>query len=90
MNIPLNLEDRGNNDLSIKQYSMCYPLGNQELKKFCGPDWTFVNWPSANIRQYTHTRNQIILNSFKKPKVDKVAWAGNIYSPLADVIELKN
>ena len=89
IDMPLNLEDRGNNDINLKQYSMCYPVGNNELKKLCGPDWTFVSWPSANIRKYSWTRNQIILNSFIKPRIEKVAWAGNIYSPLSDVIEHK-
>jgi len=89
MSMPLNLEDRGNSDVKIKQYSMCYPKGNNELKNFCGPDWTFVNWPSANIKKFSHTRNRIILKSVIKPKINKAAWAGNIYSPLPDVIEFK-
>jgi hypothetical protein len=89
LNMPLNLEDRGNNDLDLKQYSMCYPIGNVKLKNLCGPDWTFVSWPSANIKKYSQTRNQIVIHSLIKPIINKVAWAGNIYSPLSDVVEHK-
>jgi len=89
LDMPLNLEDRGNENRAIKQYSMCYPVGDYSLKNLVGPDWTFVNWPSANIRSFKYSRMLIIANSYMPPRSNKIFWAGNINSPLADVIESK-
>ena len=85
--IIFNCHDRGNENENIKEYSMCYNKNNPNLKKYCGPDWVFHHWPSANIDLYEDTKNQIILESNKYPTIDKVGWFGNIYSPLSDVIE---
>jgi hypothetical protein len=89
LDMPLNLEDRGNENKAIKQYSMCYPAGDYFLKNLVGPDWTFVNWPSANITNFKYSRMLIIANSYIPPRSNKIFWAGNINSPLADVIESK-
>lgn len=89
LEMPLNLEDRGNENILIKQYSMCYPVGNVYFKDFVGPDWTFVNWASANIRSFRFSSNLIAAKSFLPPSSNKVFWAGNIKSPLSDVIESK-
>jgi hypothetical protein len=87
LEMPLNLEDRGNENKILKQYSMCYPMGDSYFKDLTGPDWTFVNWPTANIKSYTFSSNLIRVKSFLPPKVNKIFWAGNIHSPLNDVLE---
>ena len=87
--IRFNCHDRGNENENIKEYSMCYNKNNPNLKKYCGPDWVFYHWPSASIYSFDRTKNEIILESNKKPTIDKVGWYGNIYSPLNDVIEYK-
>ena len=79
--------DRANENENQKFYSVCYNKHNKNLKKYCGPDFFFYNWPSANINSFEETKNQIILESRKKPTIDKVGWYGNIYSPLNNVIE---
>jgi len=86
-NIKFNINDRGNQNEYVKEYSMCYNKNNSNLKKFCGPDCCFYNWPSANIFSFEDTKNQIIIESNKPPIIDKIGWYGNIYSPLPDVIE---
>lgn len=68
---------------------MCYNKNNQNLEKYCGIDWVFFHCPSASIYSFEETKNQIILESNKKPIINKVGWYGNIYSPLNDVIEYK-
>ena len=68
---------------------MCYNKNNPNLKKYCGPDWVYCHWPSANITSFEDTKNQIILESNKYLIIDKVGWFGNIYSPMDDVIEHK-
>jgi hypothetical protein len=88
-NISYNTNDRGNENENKKEYSMCYNKNNKNLKKYCGPDWTFYHWPSASIYSFHNTKEQIILESNKSPTIDKVGWFGNIYSPLPDVIENK-
>ena len=84
--IKFNFDDRGNENENCKEYSMCYNKNNPNLKKYCGPDWVFYHWPSANII-FENTKKQIILESNKTPIIDKVGWFGNIYSPCNDVIE---
>ena len=83
-NISINTEDKGGLE---GEYSMCYHKQSPHLKKYCGPDWTFKHWPSANIESFEKTRNEIIIESNKLPIIDKVGWYGNIYSPRSDVIE---
>ena len=90
-NINYNANDRGNENENDKQYSMCYNKNNPNLKKYCGPDWVFYHWPSANILHFEETKNNIMLEYNKNPipSIEKVGWFGNIYSPLNDVIEYK-
>ena len=85
--IRFNCNDRGNKNEKIKEYSMCYHKNNKNLKKYCGPDWVFCHWPSANIHSFEDTKQQIIIESNLPPVIHKVGWFGNIYSPLRDVIE---
>jgi hypothetical protein len=87
--INFNLHDRGNENENNKLYSMCYNKNNPSLKKYCGPDCFFYNWPSANILSFEETKNQIIIESNKYPSIDKVGWFGNIYSPNHNVVEHK-
>ena len=87
--IDFNINDRGNENPSVKQYSMCFNKNIPNLEKFCGPDWCFYHWPSANIHSFEEVKNEIIIESNKDPVIDKVGWFGNIYSPLPDVIEHK-
>jgi len=88
-NISFNTEDRGNENTNAKQYSMCYNKNIPELEKYCGVDWVFYHWPSASIRSFETTRDEIIAASSQPPTIDKVGWFGNIYSPLRDVPEYK-
>jgi len=85
--IRINCSDRGNENESVKEYSMCYNKNIPHLKQYCGPDWVFFWWPSANIHSYEDTKNQIILKSNTLPTIKKVGWFGNLHSPLQDVIE---
>lgn len=84
--IQYNCNDRGNDS---KEYSMSYDKNKPNLKKYCGPDWIFYFWPSANIDLFEKTVKEIILeyNRNPNPTINKVGWVGNIYSPLNDVIE---
>jgi hypothetical protein len=74
---------------SIKYYSMTYHKKYPEYKKYCGPDWTFINWPSAKIISFKDTCDKIIKESNNLPIINKAAWFGNIHSPRPDVIEHK-
>jgi hypothetical protein len=87
--ISFNTDDRGNENPNAKQYSMCYNRNNPNLEKYCGVDWVFHHWPSANIASFERTRDAIIAASGFKPTIHKVGWFGNIYSPLPDVPEHK-
>jgi len=78
-----NCNDRGNEDFSIKEYSMCYNKNIPQLENFCGPDWVFYHWPSANILSFEETKNEIIKKSYKTPTINKIGWYGNIYSGCA-------
>ena len=87
LNMKYNVEDRGINDKTI--YSMCYSKYLSVLEKYCGPDCFFISWPSANIKSFEETKNQIIEASMREPTIHKIGWYGNIYSPLRDVMEYK-
>lgn len=82
-----NVEDRGNDNGG--EYSMCYNKNKPWLKQFCGPDWVFWHWPSADIKSFYETVSEIIQESAKPPTINKVGWYGNLGSPLPDVIEHK-
>ncbi len=89
INININTQDRGNNNINIKEYTMCYNKNYPNLSKFCGPDCFFYGWPSANISSFEETKNKIINNSNNVPTINKVGWYGNIQSPLSDTIEFR-
>jgi hypothetical protein len=38
LKIKYNCADRGNENDTVKEYSMCYNKNNKNLKKYCGPD----------------------------------------------------
>lgn len=80
-----DVSDRGNQTHPV--YSMCYDKRLPYRKQFCGIDWVFYHWPSANISNYWQTVNEIMDASQKPPMYEKVGWYGNIASPLPDVIE---
>jgi hypothetical protein len=84
-NIPFDCDDRY--DENQKNYIMCYNKNNPELEKYCGPDFGFYHWPTANIHSFEKTRDEIIEASKTPPTIDKVGWYGNIYSPLMGVLE---
>jgi hypothetical protein len=86
VNMRFNVEDRG---LDEKEYSMCYDKRKPDLKMYCGPDWTFVNWPSANISSFERTVTEITARGELDPIIPKVGWFGNIRSPLRDVPEFQ-
>lgn len=79
-----NVFDRGS---PSKEYSMCYNKNIPAGKEYCGPDWVFYHWPSASIKSFQNTRDDIILESKKKPIICKIGWYGNIHSANKDVIE---
>ena len=82
-----NTEDRGCEDPKDKQYSVAYNKTIPSLKRFCGPDPFFVDWPSANIHSFEEVKQQIIAEGLKPPTIQKIGWYGNIYSAKSDVIE---
>jgi hypothetical protein len=85
--MPLNTLDRGNEDANARVYSMCYDRRKPELKKMCGPDWTFVHWPESGIACYKAMREEVIAAGGSDPRTEKACWFGNMNSPLKDVIE---
>lgn len=85
--MPIDTNDRGNRSERRKVYSMAYEVSKPQLKRLCGPDWTFVSWGVANIDSYASTRDDIILSSEKEPELDKAGWMGNIRSPREDAPE---
>lgn len=82
-----NCNDRGNENPNAQECSLCYNKFIPELEKYCCPDFSFYNWPSANIYSFEYTKNEIICASKIEPKFDKIGWYGNIYSPASGVIE---
>lgn len=85
-NMKFNIQDRGICG-SEQEYTMCYNKNNKNTRLLCGPDWTFIHWPSASINSFEETKNMIIEESHKEYTVDKIGWYGNLFSPLNDVIE---
>ena len=84
-----NTEDRGaGDDLTRKEYSMCYDARHPSQRKLCGPDWCFVHWPSAGIATFERARDDVLRASELPPERPGVAgWLGNLHSPLGDVPE---
>lgn len=70
------------------RYSMCYHERLQPYnKKYCGPDWTFFHWPTANIRSFEDLKRKIMAASEVSPVDNRVGWFGNLTSPMSDVSE---
>ena len=73
-----NVDDRG----AVREgvYTMCYHrLLRPELREFCGPDWTFVHWPSAGVRSFEDAAAEIDAASRRPPEKPGVAgWIGNV------------
>lgn len=79
-----NSTDRGSENV----YNFSYDHVNQKhLENTCGPDWTFVSWPSAGIDSFEETVEKIKQEGQKDALLEKVGWHGNIYSPAQDVPE---
>jgi hypothetical protein len=72
------------------EYLMCYNKNKPELYKFCGPDWTFHSWPSANINSFEETRDEIIEASKIEPIINKVGWLGAINSKPREILKSLN
>jgi len=74
-----SLDDRG---MGHGWYSFCYDVERNDpsLERFCGVDWTFWWWPSARIRSFSETRDDMIRGGEAAPTVEKVAWYGNIHT----------
>ena len=72
------------------EYLMCYDKNKPELYKFCGPDWTFHSWPTANIISFESTRDDIIKSSNIEPIINKVGWLGAINSKPREILKSLN
>ncbi len=77
--------DRGSDNVS--KYTFCYNKNKPHLEKTCGPDWTLVSWPSANIYSFEETTKRIMNEGENEPITEKVGWYGNLYSASPDVPE---
>ena len=82
------IKDRGNKN-GTKLHAMCYDKRNRVTEKYCGVDWVFYHWPSANIKSFETTKEEIIAASNIPPVINKVGWYGNVNSPKPDVPERK-
>ena len=63
-------------------YTSTYSLQKPEYRRYCGPDHTSVRWVAAGINDYEEEVDKIVASSKVSPDIRKVAWFGNIYSPL--------
>eukprot|EP01038_Epipyxis_sp_PR26KG_P018254 gene18254-25682_t len=70
-------------------YLSSYPVEEINLLKYTGPDWTFWDWKSVGISSFQEQVNLITAMNTQKPKIDKIAWFGNIHSALSDKPEHK-
>lgn len=68
---------------------MTYDKRKPELKKYCGPDWTFYMWPCSDVELFEKTKNELIEYGNIPPTINRIGWYGNIYSPLPNVVEYK-
>jgi len=83
-----NLDDIGSRVWpQVKEHSMTYPKDQPERRDFCGPDWTFVHWPSSRIESSRETFEDILRAGGRSPACDKVAWFGNTKSAGRNVPE---
>ena len=81
--------DRGNSDPGRRVYSMAYDSRVPGLKDMCGPDWTFVHWPGANISSFRKEVEEIKKAGDSTPELNKAGWSGNINSARPSVPEHK-
>lgn len=72
-----------------KEYSMTYDKRKPYLKQWCGPDWTFYFWKCSGIDSFEETVKEISQKADIPPTINRIAWYGNIYSPLPHAIEYK-
>jgi hypothetical protein len=70
-----------NNKLVRGEYYSCYSIRYPQLAKYCGPEFSCLSWPSANIQDYWEKVNAIINTSHEAPCSQKIAWAVNVKSP---------
>ena len=87
--IRFDTTDRGNEDPNRRIYSMAYDIRKPELKQMCGPDWTFVHWPGANISSFRKEVEEINKAGNSIPELNKAGWSGNINSARPAVPEHK-
>ena len=80
LNIELELNDRGlfEEQWNNPKYSFSYDINKPELRNYCGPDFAFYGWQTANIPLFEQVRDEIIQNSQDIPKHDKIGWHGNV------------
>lgn len=88
-NMEINTSDRGNDDKNLKMYSMTYNKNIPELEKYCGPDFTFIDLPYAGVLSLEQIKNDLSESGNLPYTIAKVAWFGNINSPLNDIPEYK-
>jgi hypothetical protein len=84
--MPFNTNDIGNDK---KEYSMTYDKRKPYLKQYCGPDWTFYYWKCSSVDSFEETVKEIARNADIAPTINRIAWYGNIYSPLPNAVEYK-
>jgi hypothetical protein len=84
--IPFNTLDKGR---ERKEYSMTYDKRKPYLKQYCGPDWTFYFWKCSSVDSFEETVKEIMYNADIPPTINRIAWYGNIYSPLPNTVEYK-
>ncbi len=60
-----------------------------KMINFTGPDWTSLNFPSAHVKDFSVATFEIMQESEKTPKYNKIGWIGNVHSPLPDKPEFK-
>lgn len=78
LKIPIELHDRGLLDISEKKYTFSYNKNTPHLRNYCGPDFTFKGWQTANIMDFDETIKNILNSANEIAKYNKVGWFGNI------------
>lgn len=80
--ISFNLDDQGSRVWPrTKEHSMAYSRFEPVRRDFCGPDFTFIHWPSSKIESSEDTFRKILKAGESEAASDKVAWFGNTRSP---------
>lgn len=78
------LGDRGRSD---GHYSMCFRADDPFSRSYCGPDWTWIHWPSAGVFDSMGCFSDIMDAGGFAPELDRVGWYGNALSAGSDVEE---